>query len=124
MEQKFYVCKKCGYVVTNLKDSGVTETCCDEARVELVPNTTDAATEKHVPVVEATDEALSVVVGSTLHPMTPEHYIEWIMVETTEGFKVKYLTPDSEPKAEFALAEGETVTRVLAYCNLHGLWQI
>ena len=64
-----------------------------------------------------------VVVGSVVHPMTPEHYIQWIVLETKSGFQVKELTPTCEPKASFVLAEGDEIVAVYEYCNLHNLWK-
>lgn len=90
---------------------------------ELVANTTDAATEKHVPVVKVDGNKVAVEVGSTLHPMTPEHLIEWIVLETDKGYTVHHLTADDEPKTAFVLADDEKAVAVYEYCNLHGLWK-
>ncbi len=97
--------------------------CCGQKMVELVPGTTDAAVEKHVPVYSVEGNSVKVSVGSTEHPMTAEHYIEWIAVETTEGVQIKHLTPEQKPSACFALSEDDEVQAVYAYCNLHGLWK-
>ena len=90
---------------------------------ELEPNTQDGAHEKHLPVYKVEGNIVSVKVGEVTHPMLEAHYIEWIVVETNKGFQIKYLKPEQEPKAEFKLAQGETVEAVYAYCNLHGLWK-
>lgn len=90
---------------------------------EVTPNTTDAAVEKHVPVYEVNGNVVNVRVGSVDHPMVAEHYIEWIMVETTNGSQVVYLSSDQAPTATFVLKDGESVLHVYSYCNLHGLWQ-
>ena len=119
---KYYICKHCGNIVTKLEDSGVPVVCCGSPMTELVPNTTDAATEKHVPVVEVTEGLVTVTVGSVEHPMTAEHNIPWIALETEKGVQIRHLAPEEAPKATFLLGEGETIVRVLAYCNLHGLW--
>ena len=89
---------------------------------ELVANTTDAAQEKHVPVISISGDTVTVDVGSVAHPMVPEHYIEWIVVQTDKGCQRKCLTPGEAPKAVFALAD-ERVLAAYAYCNLHGLWK-
>ena len=120
--KKYYICKHCGNIVTKLGDSGVPVVCCGSPMTELVPNTTDAATEKHVPVVEVTEGLVTVTVGSVEHPMTAEHNIPWIALETEKGVQIRHLAPEEAPKATFLLGEGETIVRVLAYCNLHGLW--
>lgn len=122
MELKFYLCKHCGNIVTKVKDAGVPIVCCGEKMTELVPGAVDAAKEKHVPVVSVDGNHVSVTVGSVTHPMTPEHLIEWIALQTSAGTQLKYLTADAAPSASFLLAEGETAQAVYAYCNLHGLW--
>ena len=91
--------------------------------VELVPGTTDAAVEKHVPVVNVEGNKVTVSVGSVAHPMLPEHYIEWIALKTKFGNQRKVLAPGEEPKACFAICEGDEVEAVYAYCNLHSLWK-
>ena len=120
---KFYKCKHCGKVITILSNEGVPTICCGEEMFELVPGTTDAAVEKHVPVVSIEGNKVNVVVGSVVHPMTPEHYIQWIVLETKAGYQVKELTPTCEPKASFVLAEGDEIVAVYEYCNLHNLWK-
>ena len=123
MEQKFYVCETCGNIIEMIKPSGVPVVCCGKPMKELVAGTTDASVEKHVPVVVQNGNQVVVSVGSVTHPMTPEHFIEWVVVETANGVQRKHLMPTDEPKAVFELAEGEVVDAVYAYCNLHGLWK-
>ncbi len=120
--KKFYICKHCGNVVTKLEDSGVPVVCCGEKMTELLPNSTDAAGEKHVPVVTQEGAVVTVSVGSVLHPMTEEHSIRFIALETENGLSLKQLSSEGTPEAQFVLGEGESVLRVLEYCNLHGLW--
>ena len=122
-ELKFYICKHCGNIIAFAKASGVPVVCCGEKMEELVPNTTDAAVEKHVPVYEVKNNIITVTVGSVLHPMTEPHYIEWIAVCTKNGNQRKVLKPTDEPKACFAICEGDEVEAVYAYCNLHSLWK-
>ena len=123
MELKFFRCNHCGNIIVKIKDSSVPVVCCGENMQELVPGTTDAAVEKHLPVYETNGSTVSVTVGSVLHPMLPEHSINWICLQTNKGFQLKYLNPGEEPKAVFALADGEKVEAVYEYCNLHGLWK-
>ena len=123
MELKFFRCNHCGNIIVKIKDSSVPVVCCGENMQELVPGTTDAAVEKHLPVYEVNGSSVSVTVGSVLHPMLPEHSINWICLQTNKGFQLKYLNPGEEPKAVFALADGENVEAVYEYCNLHGLWK-
>ena len=120
---KFYICKGCGKIVAIVKDSACPTKCCGEAMQEIVPGTTDAAVEKHVPVLEVKDNKAYVTVGEVIHPMTEAHFIEWIAIETKNGNQRKTLTPTDEPKAVFPLLEGDEVLAVYAYCNLHSLWK-
>ncbi|MCD8189399.1 MAG: desulfoferrodoxin [Clostridiales bacterium] len=123
MELKFYLCEHCGNIVVKVKDKGVPVMCCGQKMTELVPGTTDAATEKHVPAYKVEGNLVQVNVGSVDHPMLPEHYIEWIALKTTQGVQLKYLAPGEKPAATFALSEGDAVEEVYAYCNLHSLWK-
>ena len=88
----------------------------------LKANTTDAAVEKHVPVVSVENGMVKVQVGSNPHPMLPEHFIEWVYVQTENGGQRKVLKPGDEPHVTFSLGDDKAVA-VYAYCNLHGLWK-
>ena len=120
---KFYRCKVCGKIVIMLTEAKTPTVCCNEQMTELIPGITDAATEKHVPVYAVNGNTVTVSVGEVAHPMLPEHSIQWICVETNQGYQIKHLTPGAEPKATFTLNEGESVVAVYEYCNLHGLWK-
>ena len=85
MEQKFYICKHCGNIIAKVKDTGVPVVCCGEPMSEIIPGTTDAAVEKHVPVWTVENGIVHVKVGSVEHPMLPEHYIEWVSLHTKQG---------------------------------------
>lgn len=121
-EQKFFICNTCGNIVGMVFDSGVNMVCCGEEMEELVPNTVEASVEKHLPVVEIEGNLVKVNVGSADHPMIPEHYIEWIYIQTEKGGQRKNLSPGEAPNAVFAL-ENDKVVAAYAYCNLHGLWK-
>ena len=118
---KFLKCKECGKIAVILHDSACPTKCCGEAMEELTANTSDGATEKHVPVVTREGNKLTVSVGSVDHPMMDAHYIMFIALETATGFRIAYLNPGDKPAADF-YAE-EPVTAVYEYCNLHGLWK-
>lgn len=120
---KFYFCRHCGNIITHFKDSGVRVVCCGEKMQELVPGTTDGATEKHVPVVKIEGNKVTVTISSVEHPMVEAHFIEWIVLETRRGFQKKELKPGEKPEAEFLLPEGEAAVAAYEYCNLHGLWK-
>ena len=92
------------------------------ANIELTPNTTEGAIEKHMPVSTIENGVITVQVGSTLHPMTSEHYITQIIIETTKGFKIFELTPKNQPIVSMTLSQDEDYVNSYAICNLHGLW--
>ena len=123
MEMKFYQCAHCGKIIAVIKDTPAPTMCCGEKMQVIVPGTTDASQEKHVPVYEVKDNKVVVTVGAVEHPMTEAHYIEWIALQTKFGNQRKVLTPDAAPKACFARCEGDEVQAVYAYCNLHSLWK-
>lgn len=106
-EVKVWECRNCGHIVVS----------------EIVPGTTDAAVEKHVPVWTVENGIVHVKVGSVEHPMLPEHYIEWVSLQTKQGNQRKELHPGEKPEVCFALCEGDEVEAVYAYCNLHSLWK-
>ena len=106
-----------------VEDKGVPGVCCGQRMTELVAGTSDGAREKHVPVYEVNGNTVHVKVGEVAHPMIPEHYIEWIALQTKNGVQRKELKPGEKPEANFALCDGDEVAAVYAYCNLHGLWK-
>lgn len=120
---KFYHCEHCGNIIAYAVNSGVPVVCCGEKMKELVPGTVDASKEKHVPVVERSGNVVTVKVGSVAHPMVEEHYIGWVALETKLGNQRKELPHTGEPKASFALLDGDEVVAAYAWCNLHGLWK-
>jgi superoxide reductase len=122
-EPKFFVCKKCGNLVGMVHASGAKMECCGEQMSELVPNTTDAAKEKHVPVIAVSGSTVTVKIGSVEHPMTPEHSIQWVYLETSKGGQRKVLNPGEKPEVSFALTADEKAIAAYAFCNLHGLWK-
>jgi len=121
---KFYLCEHCKNVIIKVTDHKVPVFCCGEMMKELVANTTEAATEKHIPVVQINGNVVEVEVGSTLHPMLAEHLIEWIVLETDKGYSIHHLSANQEPKTTFMLNDDEKAVAVYEYCNLHGLWKV
>ncbi len=120
---KFYRCSVCGQIVAIVKKKACPVMCCGKAMEEIVPGVSDGASEKHVPVYEVKDNKVVVSVGEVAHPMSEEHYIEWIALKTKFGNQRKQLKPGDEPKACFAILEGDEVEEVYAYCNLHSLFK-
>jgi len=121
-KQKFYICKTCGNIITKVKDSAVPVMCCGKVMEELVPGSVDASAEKHVPLYTKDNNKVYVMVGEAEHPMQPEHFIEWIAIETTSGMQMQYLSPAEKPAASFSMHSQDQLIAVYAYCNLHGLW--
>jgi superoxide reductase len=120
---KFYVCEHCGNIIEYVKQTAVPVMCCGQKMTEMIPGTSDGAMEKHVPVVTVNGDSVIVEVGSVEHPMVEEHYIQWIVIETTRGSQRVKLEYTDKPRAKFKLAEGEEVIAAYEYCNLHGLWK-
>lgn len=120
---KFYKCEGCGKLAVLFKESKCPTKCCGEAMQEVIPGTTDAAKEKHIPEVTCDGNLVTVKVGSVEHPMLEAHHIEWIILETETGFQKKDLDPTGKPEAVFALAPGEKPVAAYESCNLHGIWK-
>lgn len=122
MEERFYYCESCGNLAFLALASGVTPYCCGIEMKKLVANTTDANSEKHVPVVEYIDKnTIKVKVGSLAHPMTETHGIRFVCLETDKGGVIRYLSNDEPPETCFRFL-GKPIA-VYAFCNLHGLWR-
>ena len=118
---KFFLCKHCKKLIEVINDNSVSTLCCGENMTELKANTVDASGEKHLPVVSVEGDIVKVNVGSAEHPMLPEHFIEWVYVQTDKGGQRKALNPGEAPEVSFCLG-GDKAVAVYAYCNLHGLW--
>lgn len=123
MKQKFLVCKHCGNIVAMIRNMGVPVYCCSEAMQELIPGITEASGEKHIPIYEIDGNVVRVTVGSVEHPMTEEHYIEWICMETDRSIQYAHLNHWDKPKVKFAVSEDDNVRAVYAFCNQHDLWR-
>ena len=119
---KFYICEHCGNLIGMINDAGVPVVCCGQKMTKLEAGTTTASREKHIPVATVEGSTVTVSVGSVSHPMTKEHSILWVYLETDKGGQRKCLAVDSDPVVTFALADERPVA-VYAYCNLHGLWK-
>ena len=121
--QKFYICETCKNLVGFINNHNAPLSCCGSRMKELVPNTVDAAQEKHLPDVSISGDTVTVKVGSVLHPMLDEHYIGFIYLQTENGGQRKKLEIGKDAVATFILADDKAVA-VYAYCNLHGLWKV
>lgn len=123
MAKKFgvYKCELCGNIVEVLDAGDGDLVCCGENMKLMDEKTADSSTEKHVPVIEKTADGYKVTVGSTLHPMADDHYIEWIELLADGIAYKKYLKPGDEPVAVFCVKADKVSAR--EYCNKHGLWR-
>ena len=121
MSAKFYICRHCGNLVGMINASGVPMICCGQKMEALVPNTVEASGEKHLPVVKVNNNTVTVNVGAVDHPMTEEHLIQWVQLNTDKGSQRKFLNPAEAPVVTFELSN-EKPLEVYAWCNLHGLW--
>jgi superoxide reductase len=120
-KNQVFKCNSCGQIVTVLVSGGGSLVCCGNPMVPLGENTTDAAKEKHVPVITKVDGGFKVAVGSVAHPMEEKHSILWIELTSDGVTQRKFLKPGQAPEAVFKTG-GETAT-AREYCNLHGLWK-
>ena len=121
-ENKFYICEHCGNIIGMIHNSGVPMMCCGQKMTKLEAGVVEASHEKHIPVVTVEGNTVRVNVGSVTHPMSEEHHIAWIYLQTNRGGQRKCLDVNSSPVVTFALADEKPVA-VYAYCNLHGLWK-
>ncbi|MFW6163297.1 MAG: desulfoferrodoxin [Planctomycetota bacterium] len=118
---EIYKCEVCGNIVEMVHGGAGELICCGEPMEKLEEQTADSAVEKHVPVVEKIDGGFKITVGSTLHPMTDEHFIEWIEVIADGTVYRQALTPNDEPTATFMIDADSITAR--EHCNIHGLWK-
>ncbi len=121
-DKKYYICERCGNLVEKIHSSGVSMVCCGQKMTELVPGVVDASHEKHIPVVNIEGDKVTITVGSVVHPMSEEHSILWVSLETDKGMHRVNLSAGDAPTASLVVP-GEKPVAVYAYCNLHGLWK-
>lgn len=121
-ENKFYICEHCGNLIGKINDAGVPLMCCGQKMTKLEAGTVEASHEKHIPVVTIEDNVAKVVIGSVEHPMTEEHCIKWVYLQTDKGGHHKCLEINETPVVKFALVDEKPIA-VYSYCNLHGLWK-
>lgn len=121
-KQKFFRCNQCGNLTELINDGGVPMVCCGQPMEELAPNTVEAATEKHIPEVSVNGRLVHAKVGSVAHPMTEEHHISFIYLQTENGGQRRDLKVGTQADTMFAVLDDHPM-EVFAYCNLHGLWK-
>ena len=121
---RFLACEESNTIIEVISHTNETISCNGKPMHELVPNSTNAAEEKHVPVVTVNGNTVKVDVGSVRHPMEEAHSIKWVSIVTNQGVQRKCLQSSTDPVIEFALCPDEKLIETYAYCNLHGLWMI
>ncbi|MEM0465114.1 MAG: desulfoferrodoxin [Candidatus Pacearchaeota archaeon] len=118
-----YRCSICGNIVEIVNESSGNLYCCGKEMSLLIENTTEASTEKHIPVKEKIKDRVIVKVGSIPHPMEDSHYIQWVEIVTKDNKSIKkFLSPGDKPEAEF-FEKVENILYLREYCNIHGLWK-
>ena len=125
MDVKFYWCSHCGNILSPAFDAGVTPVCCGEKMALLEAGMTDAALEKHVPVIEREEDGkhVKVSVGAVLHPMSEDHYIQFVVIAHGERIYYQRLSPGEEPAVRFSIKDNSVPITAYEFCNLHGLWK-
>jgi len=118
---EIYVCEACGNIIEVMHAGEGELACCGKAMLLKLEGTTDAAKEKHVPIIEKTANGYKVKVGSVAHPMEDKHYIEWIELVADGISYTQFLKPGQKPEAEFCIKAENVIAR--EYCNLHGHWK-
>ena len=119
-ETNFFICEHCGNIVGMIHSAGVPLMCCGQKMTKLEAGVKEASKEKHIPVVKTESNLVTVTVGEVIHPMTEEHSILWVYLQTDKGGQRKCLNGDAT--VTFALTDEKPVA-AYAYCNLHGLWK-
>lgn len=120
---KYFLCEICGNLVELINVGGGELVCCGEPMTELVPKTIDSGTEKHLPVVTIDGTKVNIKVGSNKHPMTEEHYIDWISIYYNNKTQRAKLNHTDKPEVTFEVDEEFDTLEVYSYCNIHGLWK-
>lgn len=118
---EIYKCEVCGNIVEVVHGGDGDLVCCGQPMKLFKENTVDAAKEKHVPVIEKTDDGFLVKVGSVEHPMEEKHYIEWVELVVDGKAYRQFLNPGEKPQATFCIKAQSVTAR--EYCNVHGLWK-
>lgn len=118
---RLFRCEVCGNLVELINDGGGTLVCCGQDMIELPINKEETTFEKHLPVITKDGLKVSVEVGSITHPMTDQHYIEWIVLAEANKVQKVLLQPNDKPEAQFEVTSEDFT--VYVYCNIHGFYK-
>jgi len=121
IKMEVYKCMKCGNIVEVLHQGNGDLMCCGEKMILIDANTVEASKEKHIPFIEERENENIIRIGETPHPMTSDHYIEWMEVMTDRENIKTFFSPGD--KAEISLHKRFNIVSARAYCNQHGLWR-
>jgi superoxide reductase len=121
--KEIYKCEVCGNIVEVINEGVGELVCCNQPMILLQEHAEDQGLEKHVPVITKEEGKVIVEVGDVEHPMTEEHYIQWIELTVDGKSCKKFLTPDDKPRAEFKVPREYSEISAREYCNIHGLWK-
>ena len=121
-KKQVYKCKVCGNIVEVLENGAGELVCCNQPMELQKEQTNETPNEKHVPVIERTEQGYLIKVGIVEHPMSDDHYIQWIELIVDDVSYIKTLKPTDKPIVEFSTPHSKDVT-ARAYCNLHGFWK-
>lgn len=122
-KKQIFRCPICGNIVEVVNVGGGTLVCCGQPMELVEEKSSEEGMEKHLPVVEVDGDEVTVKVGSVPHPMTEDHYIQWIECIVGDDCYKKELKPNEEPMAKFEIEGDLSNITVRAYCNIHGLWK-
>ena len=122
---ELYKCEICGNIVEIVLAGEGELVCCGQPMnlLEEQSMQDEMLQEKHVPVIKMEEDNIEIRVGSIQHPMTEEHYIQFIEAYSKDKryVKRKYLFPNEEPVLKLKCNCKDTIAREL--CNIHGLWR-
>jgi len=121
-KKEIYKCEKCGNIIEVVHGGKGTLVCCGVDMIKFNEKEAESSVEKHVPIFAETQNGIKISVGSTEHPMTDEHFIEWIEVINGDYINRKYLNPTDKPEAEFYVKKQPGLI-IRSFCNKHGLWK-
>ncbi|MDR0339085.1 MAG: desulfoferrodoxin [Desulfovibrio sp.] len=119
---ELYKCKLCANLVEVMQGGAGELVCCGRPMELMKEGVTDAAKEKHMPVIEKTGNGYKVKVGAVPHPMEEKHWIQWVELVADGVSYTRFLKPGDAPEAAFCIAETKNVV-AREYCNLHGHWK-
>ena len=121
IKNQIYRCPVCGNIIEVVHAGGGELVCCGQPMELLQGKIEDTGFEKHLPVIEKTENKVIVKVGSTPHPMEDAHFIEMVEIIADDNVYKKFLKPGDAPEVVFEISADNITAR--AYCNVHGLWQ-